>query len=101
MKDESRDGAVRLSMICRVGCGACCVAPSISSSIPGMPQGKPAGVRCAQLTPDNRCALFGRPERPAVCMSLRSSAEMCGASDAEALEILIRLELATRPKSQK
>jgi uncharacterized protein len=84
-------------MDCRVGCGACCIAPSISSPIPRMPVGKPAGVRCAQLTPDNRCALFGRPERPPVCASLRPSAEMCGASDAEALTNLMRLELATAP----
>lgn len=62
-----------------------------------MPLGKPAGTRCAQLTPDNRCAIFGRPERPAVCASLRPSAEMCGAGDREALVNLIRLELATRP----
>ncbi len=26
---------------CRPGCGACCTAPSISSPIPGMPNGKP------------------------------------------------------------
>lgn len=25
---------------CRPGCGACCIAPSISSPIPGMPEGK-------------------------------------------------------------
>jgi uncharacterized protein len=84
-------------MICRAGCGACCIAPSISSPIPGMPGGKPAGARCAQLTADNRCALFGRPERPAVCASLRPSPEMCGADAAEALANLIRLELATSP----
>lgn len=84
-------------MICRVGCGACCIAPSISSPIPGMPGGKPAGVRCAQLTPDNRCAIFGRPERPAVCISLRPAPEMCGASDDEALITLTLLERATEP----
>ena len=84
-------------MECRVGCGACCIAPSISSPIPGMPGGKPAGVRCAQLTPDNRCALFGRPERPAVCASLRPSAEMCGSCDQEAMIRLTLLELATAP----
>ena len=38
------------AMECRIGCGACCIAPSISSPIPGMPDGKPAGVRCVQLT---------------------------------------------------
>ena len=55
-----------MSLSCRMGCGACCIAPSISSPIPGMPQGKPAGVRCVQLTDDNRCAIFGQPERPKV-----------------------------------
>lgn len=84
-------------MECRAGCGACCIAPSISSPIPGMPGGKPAGVRCAQLTADNRCAIFGRPERPAVCAGLRPSPEMCGRDAGEALAILIALELATRP----
>lgn len=84
-------------LACRAGCGACCIAPSISSPIPGMPNGKPAGVRCVQLTADNRCALFGRPERPAVCASLRPSREMCGANNAEALLWLSRLERATAP----
>src|SRR5215211_4843927 len=82
---------------CRAACGACCIAPSISSSIPGMPHGKPAGVRCVQLTSDNRCALFGKPERPAVCVSLRPTAEMCGETDEQAYRLLIQLELATRP----
>jgi hypothetical protein len=62
-----------------------------------MPQGKPAGVRCVQLTAENRCALFGRPERPAVCVSLRPRREMCGDSDAEAMRMLVQLEAATRP----
>ena len=82
---------------CRAGCGACCIALSISSPIPGLPAGKPAGVRCPQLTADNRCALFGRPERPAVCERLRPLPEMCGESAAEALANIARLEAATRP----
>ena len=81
---------------CRPACGACCIAPSISSPIPGMPEGKPAGVRCVQLTDDLRCAIFGRPERPAVCASLRPTAEMCGTSAREAFAHLSRLERATR-----
>jgi len=81
---------------CRPGCGACCTAPSISSPIPGMPQGKPAGVRCIQLLEDNRCAIFGRPERPAVCGGLQPAPEMCGANQAEALAWLERLEQLTR-----
>ncbi len=83
-------------MNCRPTCGACCVAPSISSPIPGMSGGKPAGVRCVQLLPDLRCALFGRPERPAVCVSFRPTAEMCGGSQREALAFLTALEAATR-----
>ncbi|WP_220198410.1 YkgJ family cysteine cluster protein [Ktedonospora formicarum] len=84
-------------MNCRVGCGACCIAPSISSPIPGMPDGKPAGVRCIQLTDDNRCKLFGHPDRPPVCRLLRASQEMCGHSREEALHYLIQLERATNP----
>ena len=84
-------------MDCRVGCGACCIAPSISSPIPGMPGGKPAGVRCAQLSDDNRCLIFGRPERPAVCVSLRPNATMCGADRDAALHFLAALEAATQP----
>jgi len=83
-------------MNCRPGCGACCIAPSISSPIPGMPHGKPAGVRCVQLLPDFRCAIFGRPERPAVCASLRPNEEMCGIDRDGALAFLARLEAATR-----
>lgn len=82
---------------CRAGCGACCIAPSISSPIPGMPQGKPAGVRCVQLTAALRCAIFGDPRRPAVCSSLRPSVEMCGDSRAQALGYLDALEAATAP----
>ncbi|WP_414664055.1 YkgJ family cysteine cluster protein [Horticoccus sp. 23ND18S-11] len=84
-------------MDCRSGCGACCIAPSISSPIPGMPHGKPAGVRCVQLLPDFRCALFGRPERPRVCASLRASESMCGSHREEALAVLAAMELATLP----
>lgn len=84
-------------MDCRSGCGACCIAPSISSPIPGMPEGKPAGVPCVQLGPDFRCALFGRPERPAVCVSLRPHESMCGATREGALRILGAMERATAP----
>ncbi len=84
-------------MNCRVGCGACCIAPSISSPIPGMPQGKPAGMRCVQLSEDNACRIFGDPRRPTVCSSLMPSREMCGYTREAALEFLIRLEQITGP----
>ena len=64
-----------------------------------MPQGKPEGVRCVQLTEDNACKLFGRPERPSVCVSLQASIEMCGNSDEEAMRILGEMERLTAPSS--
>ena len=85
------------TMDCRSGCGACCVALSISSPIPGMPDGKEAGERCVQLTADLRCAIYGHPDRPVVCQNLRPSAEMCGTTTREAYEYLARLERATAP----
>lgn len=82
---------------CRPDCGACCTAPSISSAIPGMPNGKPAGVRCVQLMADQRCAIFGQPERPACCGGLQPSREMCGDARGQAMIWLTELELATAP----
>ncbi len=40
-------------------CGACCVAPDISS------MGKPLGERCPHLTADNLCAVY--ENRPQIC----------------------------------
>jgi len=85
-------------MQCRDHCGACCTAPSINSPIPGMPQGKPAGMRCVQLLDDNRCAIFGKPERPAFCASLQPSLEMCGDSREHAMTWLATLERLTAPQ---
>jgi len=62
-----------------------------------MLEGKPAGVRCVQLLADYGCALFGKPERPAVCVSLRPNENMCGANRGEALRLLKTLEVATAP----
>ena len=86
-----------MSMACRAGCGACCIAPSISSPIPGMPHGKPAGVRCIHLTPDYMCALYDKPERPAVCNNLRPAPDICGENRQEALALLAWLEAVTQP----
>ncbi len=96
-----RTAASPARMNCRPGCGACCIAPSISSPIPGMPQGKPAGVRCAQLDEAKRCRIFGRSERPAVCGQLQPSADMCGTRDDgghHAMLYLARLESLTAPQ---
>ena len=87
-------------MECRPHCAACCIAPSISSPIPGMPLGKPAGVRCVQLDDANRCRIFGQPTRPAVCGGLQASAEMCGDSAEQAIHWLTQLEQATTPRRE-
>jgi len=84
-------------MNCRPHCGACCIAPSITSPIPGMPNGKPAGVQCVNLTDDMRCAIFGRPERPRFCASLKPSDEMCGSDRRQGLMRLTSLEAETLP----
>ena len=62
-----------------------------------MPQGKPAGVACVQLDQAMRCKLFGKPERPAFCTSLRPSMDMCGSDRPAAFALLGELETATRP----
>ncbi len=84
-------------MKCRENCGACCIAPSISSAIPGMKDGKKASVPCIHLAPDFRCGIFGKPERPEVCSSLRPCAEMCGETRDEAMRYLEALEKHTVP----
>ena len=60
-----------------------------------MPHGKPAGIPCVQLDDELRCRLFGLPERPAVCVSLRPHEEMCGTSREQAMAYLNELEQAT------
>lgn len=89
------------AMQCRPGCGACCIAPSISTPIPdprgGVARSKAAGERCVQLGSDGLCGLWGSPQRPAVCGGLQASVEMCGSSAREAMVNLERLLRATKP----
>ncbi|ELY2100411.1 YkgJ family cysteine cluster protein [Enterobacter hormaechei] len=84
-------------MDCRSDCGACCTAPSISSPIPGMPEGKPANTRCVQLSDTNLCMIFGSPLRPKVCSWLQPTAEMCGSTRQQAITYLLELEALTAP----
>ena len=88
---------IMCEFVCRENCGACCIAPSISSPIPGMPQGKPAGVPCVNLDENMRCKIFDHPDRPRVCASLQPNPEMCGSSAQEAVEFLTQLEKDTAP----
>ena len=85
-------------MKCRVGCGACCIAQSISSPIPGMPDGKPAGIRCVQLDAGQLCQLYGDPRRPQVCIDFQAMPDVCGSSREEALRLLAAMERETAPE---
>lgn len=71
-------------MECRESCGACCIYPSISSPIPGMPEGKPAMMPCVNLSPDLKCMIFGHPDRPAVCRGFMPEEAVCGQNEEEA-----------------
>lgn len=84
-------------MECRPNCGACCIAPSITSPIPGMEKGKPAGIRCINLDEHNMCKIFLNPKRPEVCAELAPCKEMCKNNQKEALEYLTELEELTKP----
>jgi uncharacterized protein len=83
-------------MQCRPGCAACCIAPSISTSFLGYPNGKPAGVPCIHLDDDFRCGIFDDPERPAVCSDFNATEDVCGTNREQALSLLIHMEQATQ-----
>ena len=78
-------------MECHENCGECCVILSISSPIPGMPNGKPAGIKCIHLTEERKCDLFGKLERPKVCIDFLAEPLFCGESPEEAKKILSSL----------
>ncbi len=59
-----------------------------------------SGERCIQLSLDNKCKLFGKPERPSVCLSISPSLEMCGEEPWQAIKWLLDLEKATTPNLQ-
>lgn len=80
---------------CRKNCGACCIAPSISSAIPGMPNGKPAGIACIHLDNNYQCSLFQKSSRPIVCGRLKPCFEMCGNNREQAMHYLTQLEQLT------
>lgn len=65
-------------------------------ALPGMPSGKPAGVRCANLTAENLCRIFGQPQRPAYCAGWQPTPEICGGSFEEAMRHITVLEEQTR-----
>ncbi|MBO2025689.1 Fe-S-cluster oxidoreductase [Klebsiella pneumoniae] len=61
-----------------------------------MPQGKPANVRCVQLSNDNLCNIFGSELRPKVCGNLQPSPDMCSTDrDAAITYLLHRVQHGT------
>jgi len=88
-------------MDCRPGCAACCIVISISSPIPGMPAGKPAGVTCIHLDRATlRCVIWNTPAYPPVCRKFTPASDHCGADREEALSLLAALEAATAPNQE-
>ena len=83
-------------MECRRNCGACCIAPAISQPYWGMPEGKPAGVRCVHLTSDFLCGIFDDSRRSWACGGFQAEPWVCGENREEALQILAGLEAQTR-----
>ena len=75
-------------MECRENCGACCIALSISSPMPGMSDGKPSGIRCIHLSDDFKCAIYNDPLKPKVCNEFKAEREFCGYNREEAMMIL-------------
>ncbi|WP_318495654.1 YkgJ family cysteine cluster protein [Photobacterium leiognathi] len=76
-------------MECRLGCGACCIAPTISSL------DKAANIRCKYLDKNNLCSIFGKPERPQVCSDFKADPDVCGTTNKDAMDNLIYLEAVT------
>jgi uncharacterized protein len=64
--------------------------------MPGMPKGKPAGMRCIHLDDKNLCRLFGRPDRPAFCRGYRPDPAVCGDGLEQAMANIAALEAQTR-----
>lgn len=77
-------------------CGVCCTAISISTPIPGMPKGKPAGIPCIHLS-GGLCKLFGKSERPSICSSFQATPDFCGSNATEALQLISQIERLTTP----
>jgi len=85
-------------MNCRPNCGACCIAPSISSPLPNMPNGKAAGELCVNLDPSTfSCSVWGTDHYPKVCEDFQPTNESCGNNQKEALTTLTFFEIETSP----
>ena len=82
---------------CRAGCAACCTVISISSPLPGMPNGKPAGVRCVNLDDSNNCTIHNSAQYPSICRSFPADIAMCGITNEHANKYIEEMEKFTQP----
>ena len=82
-------------MECRRGCAACCIQISISSPLPGLPEGKPPGLRCINLDENLLCRVWGTDDYPEVCRAFTPTLEMCGENREHAMAYLKELERLT------
>ncbi|MFL0796438.1 MAG: YkgJ family cysteine cluster protein [Cellvibrionaceae bacterium] len=84
-------------MICRPHCGACCIAPSINTPLPNMPNGKKAGEWCANLNNETlQCEIWGQENYPELCKSFKPCEDVCGKSREEAMKLIEVMEVSTR-----
>ncbi|OFX55500.1 MAG: hypothetical protein A2046_10120 [Bacteroidetes bacterium GWA2_30_7] len=86
-------------MECRLNCGVCCIIPSISSAIPGLPNGKKSGVVCPHLNTDYSCNIYNKPDKPKVCSDFKADILTCGNNRNEAIKLLTDLEAFCNLKS--
>ena len=85
-------------MECRSNCGACCIAPTITSKLPNMPNGKPSGTYCINLELTTlQCKIWGSGAYPKFCKDYQPCEEICGSSRQEALANIYYLDEITSP----
>lgn len=79
-------------MKCRIGCGACCIALSISEGMPNHPNGKKAGEICKNMNEDKTCSIWDTKSYPKTCGKFQAEKSWCGDNFNNAIEILTDLE---------
>jgi len=85
-------------MRCRANCGACCIAPTITSELPNMQDGKPSGVYCANLNPETfACNIWEKDNYPDFCRKYKPCEEICGSTKEQALTNIYYLDEVTSP----
>ena len=63
-----------------------------------MPEGKPAGVFCANLDPTNfQCKIWQQDNYPKVCGDFKACDDVCGMNREEALQLINKWERETTP----